>query len=126
MMNSIDNKITNPLVGFYIGFTSLVLINVFIALLSATFTRVYEKAEAEIMFQRAIEIYKIEKSMSFDERKKNIKTLFTHTRLKKEFVRKINEGTNEKDKRVEAVNEIFFKFNNHIILKKKLAGFLGQ
>ena len=62
----------NPLIGSYVGITSLVLANIFIALLSATFQRVYEKAEAYIVLQRGIEILNTEKSMSFDKRKKHI------------------------------------------------------
>ena len=62
----------NPLIGSYVGLTALVLANIFIALLSATFQRVYEKAEAYIKLQRGIEILNKEKSMSYDEKKRHI------------------------------------------------------
>jgi hypothetical protein len=107
-MNSIDDKITNPLVGTYVAITSLVLTNIFIALLSATFTNTHEKAEAYINFQRAVEINRIEKSMSFDERKKNINNLFTDFSLNKELRRTIHDNAIRKDKMIEAVNDFAF------------------
>jgi hypothetical protein len=38
-MDQIDDQMKNPLMGVYIGLTVLVSVNIFIALLSATFTR---------------------------------------------------------------------------------------
>jgi hypothetical protein len=102
-MNSIDDQITNPLIGTYVGLTSLVLANIFIALLSATFNRVFEKAEAYIIFQRAMEILSKEKSMSYDQRKDHIK-----------FIRKIgspyidnayNEQISSTDNRIENIED---------------------
>ena len=77
-MNLIDPGMKNPLIGAYIGVTTLVLINMFIALLSTTFSRVFGKAEAYIIFQRATEILNKEKSMSYSERKDHV-----------EYIRKI-------------------------------------
>lgn len=47
---------TNILVGFYIGMTTLLLVNIFIALLTSTFTRVHDSSKAYFVLQRAIEI----------------------------------------------------------------------
>ena len=74
-MNLIDNKMTDAFIGTYIGITALVFVNIFIALLSATFNRVYEKAEAFIIFQRAIEILHKEKAMSNAERRRHVQTI---------------------------------------------------
>ena len=63
-MNKIDSWTTSPLVAAYIGIMSLIFINVFIALLSSKFSRVYDKAEEFMTFQRATEILKIEDSMA--------------------------------------------------------------
>jgi hypothetical protein len=71
-LSQIDDLMMNPLIGSYVGITSLVLANIFIALLSATFQRVYEKAEAYIILQRGIEILNKEKSMSYEEKKRHI------------------------------------------------------
>ncbi len=38
-MNNIDNQMKNLLIAIYVGLTSLVSVNIFIALLSATFNR---------------------------------------------------------------------------------------
>ena len=71
-LSKIDKLMLNPLIGSYVGITALVLANIFIALLSATFQRVYEKAEAYIILQRGIEILNTEKSMSYEARKRHI------------------------------------------------------
>jgi len=59
-MYKIDEDITATFIGFYIAIMGFVYLNIFIALLSSTFSRVYDKAEAYMMFQRANEILKTE------------------------------------------------------------------
>ncbi len=104
-LSKIDKLMLNPLIGAYVGITALVLTNIFIALLSATFQRVYEKAEAYIILQRGIEIINTEKSMSLDQRKKHIK-----------FINKI--GSPYTDNRY---NETITSFEDRIINLEKEA-----
>jgi hypothetical protein len=59
-MNSIDNVMTDFLIGLYLGLTTLLMINIFIALLTTTFNRVYDKSRAYFLLQRAIEILNFE------------------------------------------------------------------
>ena len=54
-MNSIDNVMTDFLIGLYIGLTTLLMVNIFIALLTTTFNRVYESSRAYFLLQRSIE-----------------------------------------------------------------------
>ena len=72
-MNLIDDQLTNPLVGFYIGFTGLLLVNILVALLASTVTRVYEQAVAYNVYLRAKEILNKEKAWSYEERAYHIK-----------------------------------------------------
>ena len=74
-MSSVDYVMVVNLVGLYIGVTSLFLINMFIAVLSNTVSRVYEKATGFIQFQKAVEIVKEEKAMSLKERSYVIKLI---------------------------------------------------
>ena len=62
-MNKIDSLITSPLIAVYIGLMTLIFINVFIALLSAKFSIVYDKAEYFLTLERATEILKTENLM---------------------------------------------------------------
>ena len=41
-MNMIDSVFTNPIMGFYTGMTFLVLVNILVALLAGTVTRIYD------------------------------------------------------------------------------------
>jgi hypothetical protein len=59
-MNYIDNVMTDFLIGLYIGLTALLMVNIFIALLTATFNRVYDKSRAYFLLQRAIELLNFE------------------------------------------------------------------
>ncbi len=59
-MYKIDEDITATFIGFYIAIMGFVYLNIFIALISSTFSRVYDKAEAYMTFQRADEILKTE------------------------------------------------------------------
>jgi hypothetical protein len=65
-MNSIDNVMTDFLIGLYLGLTTLLMINIFIALLTTTFNRVYDKSRAYFLLQRAIEI------LNYEHCKRNI------------------------------------------------------
>ena len=62
-MYKIDSSLTAPLIAIYIALMGIVLINLFIALISASLSRIYDKAEAFMTFQRASEILKVERSM---------------------------------------------------------------
>ncbi len=59
-MYKIDEDITATFIGFYIAIMGFAYLNIFIALISSTFSRVYDKAEAYMTFQRADEILKTE------------------------------------------------------------------
>ena len=68
-MGQIDSVMINPLIGAYIGFTSLILINIFTAILTNTVNRVWETSQAFVALQRALVIVNEEKSWSNQERK---------------------------------------------------------
>jgi hypothetical protein len=68
-MATVDTVMTNPLIGAYIGFTMLILLNIFIAILTNTVNRVWETSQAFVTLQRALVIMNEEKSWSNDERK---------------------------------------------------------
>ena len=74
-MQLIDNVMTNPLIGAYIGFTSLILVNIFIAILTNTVNRVWEKAVAYVVLQRALVIVSQEKAWHQDQHKDHAKYL---------------------------------------------------
>ena len=74
-MALVDDVMTNPLIGAYIAVTALILLNIFIAILTNTVNRVYEKAVAYIVLQRAIEIVNEEKSWTFKDRRDHIRFL---------------------------------------------------
>lgn len=59
-MNYFDNVMTDFLIGLYIGLTALLMVNIFIALLTTTFKRVYDKSRAYFLLQRSIEILNFE------------------------------------------------------------------
>ena len=63
-MNQIDPSMASPLVGAYIGLMALILVNIFIALLSAIFERVNDKADGYTGLQRAYEIVETEVLLS--------------------------------------------------------------
>lgn len=70
-MNLIDPIMYPILTGTYIGLTTLLLINIFIAMLSSTFQRLYDNSKANMLLQRAIEIVSIEQILSYSQRLKN-------------------------------------------------------
>ncbi len=59
-MYKIDYSMTAPLIATYIGIMTLVFVNLFIALLSATFSSVHDQAEEYLFFQRGTEILNTE------------------------------------------------------------------
>jgi len=86
-MKKVDDEFTDPLLGFYIGTTSLVLINIFIGLLTATFNYVHDSSQAQLLLSRANEVLVIEHRM---KEKKYYKHL---ERLKNSSVGKMNLQT---------------------------------
>ena len=64
-MFKIDNVMTDFLIALYLGLTTLLMVNIFIALLTTTFNRVYDASRAYFLLQRSIEI------LDFENCKKN-------------------------------------------------------
>lgn len=73
---------TDLLIGFYVGLTTLLMVNIFIALLTSTFTRVHDSSKAYFILQRAIEIVKIENRLSEEKRYDHL------VKLRKDYVDK--------------------------------------
>ena len=73
-----DRQLSMIIVGTYYALVSVVCINLYIALMSETFTRVYENAEANASLQQALLILYIERQMSMEKRAK-IKKYFHKT-----------------------------------------------
>ena len=69
----VDRLMAQILVGTYFAMTSVVCLNLYIALLSDTFSRVYAQAQANAVMQQAQLILLVEKSLS-----KAKKTKFGH------------------------------------------------
>ena len=86
-MKKVDDEFTDPLLGFYIGTTSLVLINIFIGLLTATFNYVHDSSQAQLLLSRASEVLVIEHRMNEKRHHKHLK------RLKNSSVGKMNLQT---------------------------------
>ena len=61
---SVDRLMAQILVGTYFALTSVVCLNLYIALLSDTFSRVYAQAKANAVMQQAQLILSVEKSLS--------------------------------------------------------------
>ena len=70
-----DNVLTDPLIGFYLGFTSLITVNIFIALLNSTFSRVHDQSKAYFIMQRAAEVLENEHKMNRADYKKHLESL---------------------------------------------------
>jgi hypothetical protein len=85
-MNKIDSSITAPLISVYIGIMGLIFINIFVALLSSKFSRVYDRAEEYVTLQRAIEKSATEVSMVM-LRFSLIKAIFLRNKSFNEFLR---------------------------------------
>ena len=65
-----DRELSMIIVGTYYALVSVVCINLYIALMSETFTRAYENAEANASLQQALLILYIERQLSQEERAK--------------------------------------------------------
>ncbi len=70
---AVDRLFAQLLVGTYFALTSVVCLNLYIALLSDTFSRVYAQAQANAVMQQAQLVITVEKSLS-----KRRKTKFGH------------------------------------------------
>ena len=62
-----DRQLSMIIVGTYYAVVSVVCINLYIALMSETFTRVYENAEANASLQQALLILYIERQLGHEE-----------------------------------------------------------
>jgi hypothetical protein len=91
-MKKVDDEFTDPLLGVYIGTTSLVLINIFIGLLTATFNYVHDSSQAQLLLSRASEVLVIEHKMKEKKHYKHLK------RLKNSSVGKMNLQTESETK----------------------------
>lgn len=63
-LNRIDPIMTDLLMGSFLGLTSLLMINIFIAMLTATFNTVHESSKAYFLLQRASEILQFQYMLS--------------------------------------------------------------
>ena len=70
---AVDRLMAQILVGSYFALTSVVCLNLYIALLSDTFSRVYAQAQANAVMQQAQLVILVEKALS-----KKRKTKFGH------------------------------------------------
>ena len=68
-----DRELASIIVGTYYALVSVICINLYIALMSETFTRVYAKAEANASLQQALLIIFLERQMSPQESNKTTK-----------------------------------------------------
>ncbi len=80
-MNEIDPILTYILTGFFIAIHILLLINIFIAMLSTTFSRVQDSAKAYFLLQRGTLITMFESRMSIRDRVQHAK------KLRKKFIK---------------------------------------
>lgn len=69
-MRSIDPVMAYILVGMWLGLSAILMLNLFIALLSDTFQRIYDNAKANAVMQKAINIVGIEEGLSHKRREK--------------------------------------------------------
>lgn len=67
-LNKVDDIMTDILVGTYIGVTTLLMVNIFIALLTSTFSRVHDSSKAYFILQRAMEILRVENRLSVNKK----------------------------------------------------------
>lgn len=65
-----ERQLSMIIVGTYYSLVSVVCINLYIALMSETFTRVYENAEANASLQQALRTLFIERQLSSEENAK--------------------------------------------------------
>ena len=70
--DKVDPIMTYILIALYVGITVLVTVNIFIAMLTHTFNRVYQSSKAYFVFQRANEIIRRENNMNEKIRHKHL------------------------------------------------------
>ncbi len=90
--------------------TTLITINIFIALLSFTFNRIHDSSRAYFLLQRAIEIVRIENRQTNKTKHKH------YTELKEKFVDKTHFTDLKEDSfdRVEPIEENIKEVNENI------------
>ena len=76
-ITAVDRLTAQLLVGTFIALSGIVMINLFIALMSDTFQRVYDNAKANAVMQRAAAIQDVEERLG--KRKINSFRRFVHT-----------------------------------------------
>nr|XP_039272918.1 transient receptor potential channel pyrexia-like isoform X2 [Styela clava] len=69
-MHAYDVVMTYILCGTFLGISAILCINLFIALLSDTFQRVYDNANANAVMQQAIQILSIEENLSHGQKER--------------------------------------------------------
>jgi hypothetical protein len=62
--DKVDKTMTYILIGSYLGITTLVMVNIFIAVLTHTFNSVSDDSKAHFVLQRAIEVVNNENKLS--------------------------------------------------------------
>ena len=73
----IDRLMAQILCGTYLAVSSIVLLNLFIALMSDTFQRVYDNAKANSAMQRASSILSLEEGMGERRREEHRRRIHT-------------------------------------------------
>ncbi len=97
----------------YIGLTTLITINIFIALLSFTFSRIHDSSRAYFLLQRATEIVRIENGQSNEKKYKH------YTDLKDKYIDKthfsdITDIKEDSFDRIEPIEENIKEINENI------------
>jgi phage-related holin len=105
----VDSTMTYVLIGSYLGITTLVMVNIFIAVLVHTFNEVSEDSKAHFVLQRAIEVVNNENKLSVEKRHKYLSKLrmnYVDTSFSLNPL-KVDSGADEESDPVkEAVKEI--------------------
>ncbi|CAH1772535.1 unnamed protein product [Owenia fusiformis] len=84
-MKLVDSIMADILVGLWLSLSAILCLNLFIALLSDTFQRVYDNAQANAVMQKAITILSLEGGMSFKRREKFRKHIHTNCAPEEKF-----------------------------------------
>ena len=108
--NEIDIEITVFIFGLYIGITTLILINIFIAKLTSTFERVRTSSKSLFLLERAKEILIFENILCESSRIKILKNI--PYKLIKNYKRELSEQIDDKDNIIqESARELNNKFD---------------
>lgn len=92
-------------IGTYMGVTGLILVNLFIALLTATFNSIHDASKAQLLLQRAIECLGIERKMSERKRRKHLNYLKNPSIGKINFLTKF-VSKNSHGKKIDKIEKI--------------------